>query len=70
MSRSLWTEADQTALAELVRKRGMADVLLGLKHIAWEKHLRNSPPAHVEWPKVCGALVKIFDHITEKRPLD
>lgn len=70
MTPSLWTEADQAALAELVRKRGFADVVLALKEIAWKKHLRNSPPTHVDWPKVSGACVKIFDHITGKRPLE
>ena len=67
---SLWTEEDQKILAELVRKRGFGDVTLGLKHVAWQRHLRSAAPAHADWPKVCGALVRIFDHITEKRPLD
>lgn len=35
MPHSLWTDADQKALSELVRKRGFADVVLGLKQIAW-----------------------------------
>lgn len=66
---SLWTEADQKALAELVRKRGFADVVLGLKHIAWNRHLVKAAPSHADWPSISGALVKVFDHLTEKRPL-
>lgn len=66
---SLWTEADQKVLAELVRKRGFADVVLGLKHIAWKRHQNRSAPTHVDWPGICVSLVRAFDHITEKRPL-
>lgn len=66
---SLWTDDDQKALAELVRKRGFADVALGLKHIAWKRHLIKSAPNHADWPSVCSALIRVYDHLKEKRPL-
>lgn len=63
---SLWTADDQKMLAELVRKRGMADVCLGLRQIAYAREKLQSPPKG-DWMGIAGLLTRIYDNIKEGR---
>lgn len=67
---SLWTEADQKTLAELVRKRGFADVAIGLREIANRRVDNPQIGGKADWNKIGGLLTRIYDNIAEKRPLD
>jgi hypothetical protein len=69
MSHSLWTEEDQKTLAELVRKRGFADVALGLRQIAYARRGNNLQP-NVDWSGIAGLLTRIYDNIKEGRAIN
>lgn len=69
MPKSLWTEEDQKALAELVRKRGLADVALGLRQIVYAREKIVSPPK-CDYLGIAGLLTRIYDHIKEQRPIN
>jgi hypothetical protein len=71
MSHSLWTEEDQKTLNELVRKRGMSDVALGLRQIAYARaktKAYESPKG--DWLGIAGLLTRIYDNIKEGRAID
>jgi predicted lipid-binding transport protein (Tim44 family) len=65
---SLWTEQDTATLRELVRKRGFADVTLALREIAQERE-KNERKVKADWVGIMTLLTRIFDNITERRPL-
>ena len=67
---SLWTEEDQKVLDNLVRRRGLADVALGLSKISLARH--DDPRLshlHVEWAAVGKSLIEIYDHIAKGKSL-
>lgn len=69
MSNSLWTDTDQKTLDELVRKRGFADVALGLRQIAYRRE-NVKAPVKSDWLGIAGILTRIYDHIQEGRKID
>ncbi len=74
---SLWTDEDQKTLEELCRKRGFADVALGLRNVAYgrQKRLGKSQPISgfskkpIDYGRVINLLTGIYDHIKEGREL-